>query len=50
MDKIFLGNNEALHCWAVIYMIFEVKRIFDLIITTTFKEKESSSYFLAVHW
>lgn len=38
MDKIFLDNNEALHGWAVIYMIFEVKRIFDLTITITFKE------------
>ena len=41
MVKIFLDNNEALHCWAVIYVIFEVKRIFDLSITTTFKEKKS---------
>lgn len=41
MDKIFLDNNEALRCWAVIYVIFEVTRICDLTITTTFKEKES---------
>jgi hypothetical protein len=41
MDKIFLDNNEALHCWTVIYVIFKVKGIFDPTITTTFKEKKS---------
>lgn len=41
MNKIFLSNNEALHSRTVIYMIFEVERIFDLTIPTTFKEKKS---------
>jgi len=37
----FLDDNEALHCCTVIYVTFEVRRIFDLPITTAFKEMES---------